>query len=324
VSPDDQFFVGLSLHPDFVRIVESDGNFITNVAERALVQQFGMELFRPDNKGFSSVEDSVRSLIDSAGVRADKVGVVLTSKMVHIKKIPVALGLDPEMVCSQLEWEAEQFLVSPLSDYIVEYQKLPFQSREGNPLYLLVSIRRQIISNIHKMMKDSGLRLVDVDVDIFSEIRSVIKNYTMNNEMPYALIDVGTSFVHIVLVQKGEYFLSQTMPFRDNDSSSIPDSSAICGLIEKELKRLLFGHDLGQGSEDLGGIFFIGGKNAEDLVRHMESVTETSVIAVDPFQRVRLSSDLKEAEEVKKYPDRFTAPVGAVIKKFPALVKDAS
>jgi len=324
VSPNDQFFVGLSLHSDFVRIAESDGNFITSVAERPFIQKFGMELFRSDNLDFTFVEDTIKSLVDSAGVRADKTGVVLAAEMVNIRKIPVALGLDQDTIRSQLEWEAEQFLVSPRTDYVLEYQKLPFQSREGNPLYLLVCIRKQIISNIHKIIKNSGLKLVDIDVDIFSNIRSVMQSYSINNEMPYALIDVGTSLVNIVLLQKGEYFLSQTMPLKDDSTSTAPDSSAISGLIEKELKRLLFGHDIGQGFEDLGGIFFTGSQNAEDLVRYMESNTETLVIAVNPFKRIRLSSDLEESQEVNKYPDRFTAPVGAVIKKFPGLVKEAS
>jgi len=301
-------------------MVETDGSRVTAVAERELNQQFGMELFRNDSSGLSTVEDAVRGLLETGSVQPRKTGAVIDSSMVQIKKVPVPLGIDQDMAGRHLRWEAEQFLISPLDEYIIEHQRTPFQTREGNPVYLLICIRRSIISKIHRIMKNAGLVLADVDVDVFSQLRFLTQSTVLDESRPYLFLNLDSSSAHMVLIRNNDYFLSQVLQFRDGTEESEYDSAAIFEAVEKELKRIMFGHDMGQGIQDLGGIFLAGGQAAGHMAAHLEEVSDTAAELVNPFKHLALADGVQNTASA----DRFLAAAGAVIKRFPALVTHAS
>ena len=323
MSPEDQLFLGVALHPDSIRIVESDGNFITNVAEKELIHTFGVELFRADTDEFNSVEDALVSLIQAGQIRSKKAGIVIDSSLVHIKKVPAPLGLDQDMTREHLLWEAEQFLISSINEYIVDFEKLPFQTKEGNPLFLLICIRNQIVSNINRMVRNAGLKLLNIDVDLFSTIRVLTRSNELREDVPYLLLELSNNSLNIIVLKKREFFLKQTLEYSDHENTDI-DISIIYNHIEKELKKLLFGHDLGEGIDDFGEIFCLGGKVAENLTDHIRSVSKTPVTIFNPFKKLRLNAALRGSETIAENPDRFTSAIGAVVKQSPALVENAS
>ena len=293
-------FLGLSLQGDQFCLVRMEGDSIQAIAARELIQPFDMETFREGGKLLNSYIEIVRDLYQRVGSRGTDVGVALNSNLVITKRIPVALGLDEEMIREHLTWEVEQFLIGSINEYIFDYQRLPFQTSEGNPFFLSILVRKKIIEGIRNLVKMCELSLKDVDVDIFASVRALLANFDLDSS--------GTS----VLV---EFFLSHRIPYnKDKSVSRSIDNSAIVQLLMKELKRLVFGHNLGRGVEDLDGIYFIGNEAVRHVYQELSDTVKIPMEIVNPFLRTKASDSVTQSQDFSNFPERFVPSIGITLK----------
>ena len=321
-SPSTKPFLGLSLCPDQICLVETEDGTIQTVAYRELVRSFDLETFRREGEFFDNQTEVLRDLFQRTGGEGREVGVVLHGGMVLVKKIPLALGLEEESVRGQIVWEAEQFLVAPSEDYIMEYQRLPFQTPEGNPIYLMVLVRKSVVEGVRSLVEEIGLDLKELDVDMFSNIRALLANYDLTLEGTSALVDIQREHLAIVFIRRLEYYLSHRVFLQKGGSvSGLGDSSDIVHLLLKELRRLVFGHRLGGGIEDLDRIFLVGSEVVQRVFEELSSTVSVPVEIVNPFRRVNVSSSISQSRGVVQFPERFVASVGVTLRRVSTLAE---
>jgi Tfp pilus assembly PilM family ATPase len=237
--------------------------------------------------------------------------------MVIQKKIPVALGLGEELIQSQMAWEAEQYLLSPLDNYVVTHQRLPFTTPSGNPLFLQVLIRKQIVQMLRGLAKNIGLILKDIDVDLFTIVRTVLANYDFNSKGTLVLVDVQLEHLVFVFIHQEEFFLSHSIGLQTDSRLKPADPAEINKVLIKELRRLVFGHRLGKGIEDLEAILLTGQDVIHDMLNELKGMIPTEII--DPFRRISVGSTLSESEAFSRSPEKFAASVGLALKRVPKL-----
>jgi len=307
-------FLGLALQLDHFSLVKMERGVIEGVASRELIQPFDLETFR-EEEGFSESQiEIVQDLYKRVGDRTKDVGVVLNSGMVLMRKIPLALGMEEKMVRDHIMWEAEQFLVTPLNDFVMEYQRLPFQNPAGNPIYLLILVRKEVISKIKSFLKSIGLILKEVDVDIFSYIRALVANYDLNFEKISVLVDIQREYLDFIFIRQQEYFLSHRVSSQEVESN-LWGASEIAKLLLKELRRLIFGHRLGQGIEDLDRIFLLGDVIVQKVAQELSSTLSVPCDIVNPFRRINVSQTIVQSEEINKFPAKYVASVGGTLRR---------
>lgn len=315
-------FLGLSLYPDQICLVETEDRCVQGVSCRELVRSFDIETFRREGMFFDNQAEVLKDLFERSGGRGREVGVVLHSGMVFIKKIPLALGLEEESVREQIVWEAEQFLVAPVDDYIMECQRLPFHTLEGNPVYLMVLIRKSVVEGVRSLVEEIGWTLREIDVDVFSNIRALLANYDFNLDETSVLVNIQRGYIAFVFIRRLEYFLSHGILLEDEGSASgVSDGSGIVPLLVKELRRLVFGHRLGRGIEDLDRIFLVGGEGVRRIFQELSSSVSVPLEIVNPFRRINVSRSISQSREVVQFPERFVASVGVTLKRVPTLVE---
>lgn len=315
-------FIGLSFHPDFICMVEMQDGVIQSMAGRELVQTLDIETFYREGQFFENQTEILEDLYQKIGTLGKEVGVALDTGMVLIKKVPLALGLEEEMLIDTLRWEADQFLVSPLDEYILDYQRLPFQTPLGNPFYVLILIRRSVLEGIRSFIEGSGLVLRDVDVDVFCSIRTLLSSYEMGTEEVSVLIEVQRQYIGFVFIRHREYFLSHRVSLQDPGSASQSgEAFNVVNILLKELRRLIFGHGLGRKIEDLSRIFLMGGESVQSLIHELSSAVSVPLEIVNPFQRVKVSQTVSQSREYNSYPERFVASVGVTLKRVPIIAE---
>lgn len=167
-------YIGLSINPDKICLVLMKNKSVQNLVSKNLIQSFDMETMISQDNFLDTQSDILTDLYQHLGA-GKEVGISLYSGCVLIKRIPIALGLDKDFIKEQLYWEAQQSVISSLEDYIVDYQRLPFQTLSGNPIYVVVLIRKKVLSMLIKLVENTGMVLKDVDVDVFSNIRSLVE-----------------------------------------------------------------------------------------------------------------------------------------------------
>ena len=186
--------LGISLIDDQLRIVEgrrSSNEFqIIQLAQGRTRHPFNFEALVDKNMPRRFAEDITR-LYETRDFQMKQAAFSLDSRMVLIKKLPVDNKLDADEIEPQINWEVKQFAISPVSEYIVDYEPLKSNGTDASQDMLVVVVRKKIIEFLKEIFKHTDLQLKVIDVDIFSAHRALQLNYDYNNVAKIGLSDVG-------------------------------------------------------------------------------------------------------------------------------------
>ncbi|MBN2030461.1 pilus assembly protein PilM [bacterium] len=312
-------YLGLSLCTDQFCVVEIEDGVVKAIAAKELIQPFKVESFHEGAAWLSSQSEVLRHLCQKIGNQSQKVGVVINSAMVFIKKISVALGLDEEILKQQMLWEAQQCLISSLDAYSMDYQRLPFKTKEGNPIFLIILVRKSVLKGVRSLVESVGLNLQEVDIDVFSNIRTIISNYELNSDDVSVVIDIQREYLTFAFIRQKEFFLSHRVLLPSVGFITQEDILNLVQVLTKELRRLIFGHHIGREIEDLNHIFLLGSDLAQKVYKELSS--SISVEIVNPFRKIHVSQNVLKTKEYNNAPEKFVAPVGIMLKEVPSLAK---
>ena len=295
-------------------MVRMEDGRVQGLASRELVQPFSLEALKVTREFSNKQTEILRELCQQVGGEVKNIGVALNHTMVLVKKVPVALGMAEASVKEHLAWEAEQFLIDSLEDYILEIEILPIQTPEGNPLHLIVVVRKSVLRGIRQLVQRAGLNLQNIDVDVFASIRALKANYEFD-EKTVVLTDFGRDSITFYIIHEGEYYLSHRVFLKEGIGCSEEpyDCEDITKLMAKELRRVIFGHRLGSTIDDIGHIFLTGGELIQDVEKVLSTKTSAPINIVNPFQRVPVSEAVKRSPGFNTFPDRYLASVGVTL-----------
>ncbi|MBN2417570.1 pilus assembly protein PilM [bacterium] len=297
--------------PDRFSLVRLEGNSIVSFASRELIQPFTLDWFADNGAAQNGYSDIIKDLHDRAGGGRGEAALSVSSDLAIIKRIPIPLGLTEELITSQIAWETEQCLVSGRNEFVIDYQKLPFITPEGNPQYLLVLIRRTVIRQLRSLFRHCGIAVKDIDLDAFSLVRLILYLYTINENDLNVIVDIRRGFVNLIFVFKNEYYLSQKIPLRHSDTHAlIGDDDEIAQLILKELKRIIFGHRLGSDITAVKTLYFSGSEDLHYIVDEIAGGTAVSCEIIDPTARFTSTGELPADHS----PSIYSAAVGMALK----------
>ncbi len=282
-----------------------------------LSRPFDLKYLREGNWALQYYIETLATLIEKIGANNNSVGVVLNSSMVMLKKVPIAMGLEEDLIQDQISWEAEQMLVSPLEQYNLVFERLPFSAPTGNPIYLQVLVRKKVIECVQKMLSESGLHLVDMDVDCFSTIRTLSHAYDLDSKTISVVIDLHRDYIGLVFIRKKEYFLSYKIFLENNPE----DTSELVKMILKDLRRIIFGHGLGKGIDDINRFFLLDHISRKDFLKTFSNSVRGAVDSIHPFQKLSVRPEVTQTAEYSIFPERLTTAVGMLLKKCPSLAE---
>lgn len=308
-------FLGIGLHPEYFSLVLSGGDQIESIATLELSRPFDLLYLKEGDWSLRYYVDTLVELLDKIGNHEKKAGLVLNGSMVLLKKTPVAMGLEEELIEDQLRWEADQMLVSSTDQYSHAFERLPFSAPTGNPFYIQVLVRKKIIETVQKLLSEAGLTVSDVDVDSFSIIRTLQRNHDLDPQSLVVVIDLHREYVGLLFVRKREYFLSTRLVLKNPPE----ESDDLVKLVLKDLRRIVFGHGLGKGIEDIGSVFVLDHIGRKDFIRAFSNAVGLVADGIHPFQKLPVSENVKKMTEYDIMPERFTTAVGAVLKRYPSL-----
>lgn len=312
-------FLALTLHPERLTLISVRENTIHGIAERPFEKPLKLERIQ-NPECVEEVVDLVKSLLTEVGESSGELGIALSGSMVMVKRIPVALGLEEDFIGDQLRWEALQYLLSPLDAYVMSYQKLPVTSPTGNPLYVQVVVRKPLIQFLRTVASQCDLSLVDIDVDLFADVRAILANYEVDPKTILVLLDCHLVHLFFIFIYQKEYYLSSKISFPFHATGEVEDIGEWVKNILKELRRLVFGHRLGRGIEDIGKVLLMGEGMLSEAIQELKNAIPVPVEMVNPFQRISLHEAVSRSHAVTHSPELFTAGVGVALKLCPSLV----
>jgi len=310
----DAGILGISLIDDQLRIVEGkkagDEFQITQVAQGRVRQPFNYEVFADKSMPRRFAEDITR-LYDSQKFEIKEAAISLDSSMVLVKKLPIDRVLDVNKIEDHIDWEVSQFAISPLDEFIVDFEELNSEANGSFKEMLVVLVRKKIVRFLKQIFKHTNLKLKVVDVDMFSAQRALQLNYDYNSSDKIGLVDVEEKKIHFSLLAGRSLSLFEDLQLGRNNNVGTEDSKT--SLISKELRRIILDRQFGKGIEDLKEIYLYGEAVEDTVLEGLQNTHDVRIDRANPFRKVKLSSSAKQQMQQARS-ECFMVAVGAALR----------
>jgi type IV pilus assembly protein PilM len=216
------------------------------------------------------VVETVRSLMDSSGVKAKKLVASVGGRDVMVKKIQMDRMKEAD-AREVIRWEAEQYVPFDMENVQLDFQILDPLDDGLQMNVLLVAAKRDVVDQKVGLLRDAGLGPSVIDVDSFALHNAFEYNYPDAMEGVVALVNVGHEISTVNVLQEGALVLTRDVPFGSRRLRE--DLRRMHGLTADEADALLQGRSdrarefeelLRGGAEDLAvgverAVAFLGG-----------------------------------------------------------------
>jgi type IV pilus assembly protein PilM len=287
------------------------------------------------------VAETVRSVMDSAGLKKREVVAAVGGHDVIVKKIPMDRMAQND-AREVIRWEAEQHVPFDMENVQLDFQILDPDTNSAQMAVLLVAAKRELIENRLNLLADAGLTPRIIDVDAFALHNAFEHNYPTMRDGMVALVNIGHETTTINLLVDGMPVLTREMPFgtrRLRESlqraSSLTgdeaedvlqgrtDPAALRALLEERVDELAVGVEraaafiLAQaGGAGVRRVYLCGGGAcvngmAEAVASRMGVPAEVA----SPLLRVAVRPDVMQSVPMEQLAPLLMLPIGLALRK---------
>jgi type IV pilus assembly protein PilM len=204
---------GLDIGSGFVKLVVIDHSKaepeIVQVAMTPLVSDAIVEGEIMDPQ---LVADTIRSLVQSAGLKRKQVVAAVGGHDVIIKPIPVDRMSEAD-AREVIRLDAAQHVPFDLDSVQLDFQILDPEGKGADMSVLLVAAKRDLIENRLALLADAGLDASIIDVDAFALHNAFEQNYPDDLRGVVVLVNVGHESTNVNLLRGGAPVLVRDLPF---------------------------------------------------------------------------------------------------------------
>ncbi len=287
------------------------------------------------------VAETVRSVVESSGLKTKDVVAAVGGHDVIIKKIPMDRMSEPD-AREVIRWEAEQHVPFDMENVQLDFQILDEDASGPQMQVLLVAAKRELIENRVSLLADAGLTPSCIDVDAFALHNAFERNYPDSQRGLVALVNVGHETTNVNLLENGVPILVRDIPFgsrrlreslqRERGLTAEAADAALQGkdgsvdlnaLVEDRLDELAVGVEraaafiLAQsGGEGIGRVYVSGGGACiPGMVQGLSNRLGVRTEIVNPLQRVAVKPEVMQSVALDEFAPMLMLPVGLALRK---------
>ncbi len=145
--------------------------------------------------------EAVKDLIRESNITSVECGmsIPMSSSLIRIIKMPL---LDDEKLAKMVPLEVRKYIPVPVEEVHLDWWPLPEGTTPGDSQsmdVLIVAIHNEVIKRLQSVIKGSGLHSAFFEIEIFSTIRSIVKD----SNAPVLICDIGTNHTKIYVAERG-------------------------------------------------------------------------------------------------------------------------
>jgi len=237
-------FLGIDIGTSAIKIVE-----LSKRGDKVKLENYGeMVIKTADEKVFRTFERSTLLLSDkdiSEAINniAAKAQILTKDAFFSIPDFSTFftfLELPPmtqQEIPSAIHFEARQHIPLPLSEVVLDWSiiedKIPGR-KKSNIKVLLLAVPHEVVNQYQEIAKLCQLRLVSLEAEVFSLVRSFVKN----KKNIVGLVDMGAQTATFNIVENANLKMTHSFDFSGNELTSVLSKSLNISYNEaEELKR---------------------------------------------------------------------------------------
>ncbi|MDP3710378.1 MAG: type IV pilus assembly protein PilM [bacterium] len=155
------------------------------------------------------------------------IAIPATSSFVAMVTFPV---IPREEIATAIPFEARKYIPISLSEVVMDWDILTDEEGAEKIEVLVVAVPRQMIDKIKKVAEMVGLNLRAMEVETFSMARSLVGR----DQTPTAIINIGSQFTTIAMVDKSRLRVSHNLSRGSNELTRTLEHSLSIGSEQAE------------------------------------------------------------------------------------------
>lgn len=144
--------------------------------------------------------------------------------------------MKPEEISNAVKFQAHQYIPVPLGEVVLDWNVIEEEKSiaEEKIKILLVAIPKDVIEKYRKVAEIAGLSLDAMEIESFSEVRSLVKN----TQEPLIIVNIGGRITNVIIVEGGFIRVCHNLEFSSlNLVKAISEELGISFEKAKELKE---------------------------------------------------------------------------------------
>ena len=333
---------GLDIGSGFVKLVAIDHSKaepeIVQVATSPLVPDAIVEGEVMDP---ALVADTVRALIDSAGLKRRDVVAAVGGHDVIVKKIPMD-RMGENDAREVIRWEAEQHVPFDMENVQLDFQILDPRGDSAQMAVLLIAAKRELIENRINLLADAGLTPAVIDVEAFALHNAFEHNYPDARRGMVVLVNIGNETTNVNLVSDGAPILIRDIPFgtrrlretlqrergltMDQAETVLQgrgDTAQLRSIIDERVDELAVGIERAvafitsqTSGEGISRAFVTGGGAVvKGMVESLGARLGVRTEMANPLQRIAVRPEVMESVPIDALAPLLMLPIGLALRK---------
>ena len=285
------------------------------------------------------VAETVRAVIDSAGIKKADVVAAVGGHDVIIKPIPMDRMSEGD-AREVIRWEAEQHVPFDMENVQLDFQILDPEGTGPQMRVLLVAAKRELIENRMSLLSDAGVTPAIIDVDAFAIHNAFQHNYPEAANGLVALVNIGHETTQVNLVQNGATILVRDIPFgsrrlrealqrergftADHAENLLQGRGAddIRPMLDERVDEVAIGVERAaafltaqSGGEGIGRVFLSGGGAAiPGMVQALGNRLGVRTEVASPLKRVGVRPDVMQSTPIDEFAPMLMLPIGLALR----------
>ena len=346
----DPPLLGLDISSSSVKLVELSRDKAGNlVLDRCAIEPLERGWITDGNvEKFDEVAEAVRRVVKKSGTKTRQVAMALPASAVITKKIILPGGLNDADLESQVESEANQYIPFSLDEVSLDFCVVgPSTTSAGDVEVLIAASRKEKVQDRQGLAEAAGLKPVVVDVESYASrlaTARLIENLPNQGlDTLVALFEVGALTTSMQVIKNDEVLYERDQAFggaqltqlivrqygfsseeaetkkRSGDLPEDYESGVLKPFVDsmaQEIGRALQFFFTSTPNNRVDYVMLAGGSSSlPGLTESVTQQTSFACVQADPFQGMKIGSDVKE-KKMRREAASYLTSCGLALRRF--------
>ena len=202
---------GLDIGSDTIKIIQLEKRKNSFVLVAAGIARNPLGNFNlDDEKGVVTLAEAIKKLKNEAKVTTNLVVAALPERNIfsQIVELPKMEG---DQLSKAIPWEAENIIPQPISEVNLDWEIIEDEEslKNNKTKILLIAAPSVLVNKYLQVLKLADLATLSLETEGLAIVRCLKKQI---NEGDIALVNMGAKSLDIILVNRGNLFLSRQLP----------------------------------------------------------------------------------------------------------------
>ncbi|MGE4231960.1 MAG: type IV pilus assembly protein PilM [Bacteriovoracia bacterium] len=258
--------IGVSIGSSSIKVAEIKGGNSPSLLHFGVAQLPEDAIVNREIINHAGVVESLKGLVSELKIKGRSVVSSISGAAVIVKRILLE-QTDPKELDDAVMWETEQYIPFDINDVVLDYEILNKNGPEGKMEIILVACKKATVESYQAVLKDAGLNIECMDVDVFGLQNIFEANYP--SDTPVALIDIGATSMKVVIVANGQPVFTRDSAIGGRSLTS--DIQKHLNLSYQEAEALKIDRNGGQLPQEVFDLMNVANENfAAEIKRTMD------------------------------------------------------